>query len=188
VVNLITFGKTDAIHRETLALVDLYAGDAVLDVGCGTGALVTEAERIVGAGGIVVGLDVEPAMVKQAKRRADDRQVVFEVASIDHIPYPDDTFDVVFSTLMYHHLTEVERTTGIEEVRRVLKPGGRLVVVDINPTRRSILTLLPGHSSIEPEDYVRTEVAARMEEASFVVVEDGPHPSKQLSYAIGQKV
>lgn len=73
------------------------------------------------------------------------------------------------------------------ELVRVLKPVGRLVLVDINPTRRNILTSLPGHSSIAREDYVRIEVTARMRTAGLTVVADGPHPLKQLSYAIGRK-
>jgi ubiquinone/menaquinone biosynthesis C-methylase UbiE len=190
VVNLITLGRTKAIHRETLSLAGLRPGDSVLDIGCGTGVLLLEAERIVGPDGTVVGLDVEPAMIKKAMRRASDNksQATFEIAPIDHIPYPDSTFDVAFSTLMYHHLTDTQKTKGLVELERVLKPNGRLVLVDINPTRRSILTSLPGHSQLKREDYVRHEVTERMQAAGFVVVESGAHPSKQLSYSIGQKV
>ena len=190
ITNLISLGRIGAIHRETLSLTNLRPGDAVLDIGCGTGALVLEAERIVGSDGMVAGVDVEPAMVVQAMRRASGKQrgARFEIASIEQIPYADDTFDVAFSTLMYHHLTEVQKEAGFVELKRVLKPDGRLVVVDINPTRRNILTSLPGHSRIEREDYVRTEVTERMRDVGFTVIEDGSHPSRQLSYAIGLKM
>ncbi len=190
VVNLITLGRTKAIHRETLSLAGLRPGDSVLDIGCGTGVLMLEAERIVGPDGTLVGLDVEPAMIKQARRRASDNnsQATFEIAPIDHIPYPDGTFDVVFCTLVYHHLTDTQKREGLVELERVLKPNGRLVLVDINPTRRSILTSLPGHSQLERQDYVRHEVTEGMQVAGLTVVETGAHPSKQLSYAIGQKV
>lgn len=190
VVNLITLGRTRAIHRETLSLAGLRPGDSVLDIGCGTGVLLLEAERIVGPDGTVVGLDVEPAMIKQARRRASDKdsQATFEIAPIDQIPYPDSSFDVAFSTLVYHHLTDTQKREGLVELERVLKPDGRLVLVDINPTRRSILTSLPGHSQLEREDYVRHEVTEGMQAAGLTVVETGAHPSKQLSYAIGQKV
>jgi ubiquinone/menaquinone biosynthesis C-methylase UbiE len=190
IVNLITLGRTRAIHRETLSLAGLRPGDSVLDIGCGTGILLLEAERIVGPEGTAVGLDVQPAMIKQARRRASDNnsRATFEIAPVDHIPYPEGTFDVAFSSLVYHHLTDTQRTEGLVEVERVLKPNGRLVLVDINPTRRSILTSLPGHSRLEREDYVRHEATERMQAAGFAVVEAGAHPSKQLSYAIGQKV
>ncbi|MCP4168175.1 MAG: methyltransferase domain-containing protein [Chloroflexi bacterium] len=190
IVNLITFGRTKTIHRETLSLAGLRPGDTVLDIGCGTGALLLEAENTVGPEGTAIGLDVEPAMVEQARRRAgkSHSRATFGVASIDQIPYPDDTFDVVFSTLMYHHLTESQKGAAFSELSRVLRPNGRLIMVDINPARRNILTSLPGHSQVEREDYVRSEVTERMQIAGFTVVEEGAHPSKQLSYAIGQKV
>lgn len=190
VVNLVTLGRTRAVHKQTLALVELNPGDAVLDVGCGTGALALEVERAAVPGGTIVGVDVEPAMIEQAQRRADKDQsgVHFEIASIEQIPYADETFDLAFSTLMYHHLTDAQRDAGFYEVRRVLKPGGRFILVDINPSKRSILTSLPGHSRLAAEDYVRKEVIARMEETGFTVIDDGEHPSRQLSYAIGCKV
>ena len=145
VTNLVTLGRTRSIHRETLSLAGLRPGDSVLDVGCGTGALALEAECVVGPEGTVVGLDVEPAMIEQARRRAGKVQsrVRFELASIERIPLADGAFDVAFSTLMVHHLTEAQKRAGFVELARVLKPGGRLVVVDINPSRRSILTSLP---------------------------------------------
>ena len=190
VVNLITLGRTRAIHRETLSLAGLRPGNSVLDIGCGTGVLLLEAERMVGPEGTVVGLDVEPAMIKQARRRASDNnsRASFEIAPVDQIPYPDSTFDVAFSTLMYHHLTDTQKREGLVELERVLVPNGRLILVDINPTRRSILTSLPGHSRLDREDYVRHEVTEGMQAAGFTVVDTGAHPSKQLSYAIGQKV
>jgi len=190
VVNVITLGRTKVIHRETLSLAGLRPGDAVLDVGCGTGVLLLEAEKRVGTEGSLVGIDVEPAMIEQSRKRAGKAgsRATFAVASVDHIPYPDNTFDVVFSTLMYHHLTETQRSAALVELERLIKPGGRLVVVDINPTRRGIVTSLPGHNRLEQEDYVRSEIVERMGTSGFTVIEDGPHPSRQLSYAIGQKL
>jgi len=189
IVNVITLGRTKAIHGETIALAGLRPGDSVLDVGCGTGALLLEAEKRSGVDGTMVGIDVEPAMIEQAKKRADKAgsRATFAVASVDHIPYPDNTFDVVFSTLMYHHLNETQRSAAFVELERLIRPGGRLVVVDINPTRRSIITYLPGHNRLEQEDHVRREIVERMGTAGFIAIEDGPHPSTQLSYAIGQK-
>ena len=97
-------------------------------------------------------------------------------------------FNVVCNTLVYHHLTEDGRKKAFAEIRRVRKPGGRLIVVDINPTRRNILTALPGHNRLAETDYVRSEVTARMQDAGFTVLENGPHPSRQLSYAVGKKI
>jgi ubiquinone/menaquinone biosynthesis C-methylase UbiE len=189
IVNLITLGRTNTIHQQTLALAGLRAGDAVLDIGCGTGALVLEAKNVVGHNGTAVGLDIEPAMIEQATRRASRKhsQAIFEIASIEQIPYPDNTFDVAISSLMYHHLTESQKTEGLGELKRVLKSDGRLLVIDLNPSRRSILTSLPGHNQLDRQDYVRDEVTVQMQTAGFTGIKAGPHPYKPLSYAIGQK-
>jgi len=189
VVNLVTLGRTRTVHRRTLSLADLHPGDAVLDVGCGTGILLQEAEKVVGPDGTAVGLDVEPEMIRQARRRAgkNDSQATFGVASIEQIPYPNNSFDVAFSTLMYHHLSEEAKGAGMAELERVLKPNGRLILVDINAGRRSILTSLPGHNQVERRDFVRHDVTAQMQSAGFTIIEAGAHPSRQLSYAIGRK-
>jgi ubiquinone/menaquinone biosynthesis C-methylase UbiE len=189
VVNIVTLGKTRAMHQQTLSLVDLQPGDDILDIGCGTGLLLLAAEERVGNAGHLVGLDVESAMIEQAKRRAarKNSRALFEVASIEHIPYANASFDVAFSTLMYHHLTEPQRKMAFDELTRVLRPGGRIVLVDVNPKRRSIVTSLPGHNRLKQDDFVQSEVADRMRDAGLMVVQTGSHPAKQLSYAIGRK-
>lgn len=161
-----------------------------MDIGCSTGMLLLEAGKVVGRGGTAVGLDVEPEMIRQAKRRAgkNGSLAAFNVASIEQIPYPVDSFDVAFSTLMYHHLPEKAKLAGLVEVKRVLKPDGVLVLVDINASRRSILTSLPDHNQVEPRDFVRHEVTEQMQTAGLTIADAGAHPSRQLSYAIGQKV
>jgi len=189
VVNLVTWGRTKRIHQQTIALANIQPHDDILDIGCGTGILLMEAEKTAGQGNLVVGLDVEPEMIRQAQQRALKKQsrANFEVASIDQIPYAANTFDVVTSSLMYHHLTEAQRSAGLGELYRVLKTNGRLLIVDLNPQRHSLATRLPGHNQLDRQDYVRTEVAERMKAAGFTIIDAGAHPAKQLSYALGKK-
>ena len=71
------------------------------------------------------------------------------------------------------------------ELRRVLKPGGRLVLVDMNTGRRSILTALHGQG--DGHDFVRGEAREQMEAAGFTILASCAHPSRQLSYVIGKK-
>lgn len=189
IVNLITFGKIKSMHQQTVALAQLQSGNDVLDIGCGTGYLLLEAEKVVGETGTAVGLDVEPAMIDQARQRAakNHSHATFDVASIDEIPYPDNSFDVVMQTLVFHHLDETQKAAGLAEMYRVLRQNGRLLIVDLNPSRRGLAVSLPGHNQLEQVDYVRSEVVERMETAGFINIQARAHPNKQLSYAIGEK-
>ncbi len=189
ILNIITLGKAKSMHQQTVALAALQPGQSVLDAGCGTGFLLLEAEKVIGHEGTAVGLDIEPAMVEQARRRAakNHSHATFDVASIDQIPYPDNTFDVALQTLVFHHLTEAQKINGLAELRRVLKQNGRLLIADLNPSRRGIATSLPGHNQLDQVDHVRSEVVERLEAAGFSNIQSGPHPNKQLSYAIGEK-
>lgn len=116
------------------ALLDQAAvrdGEAVLDLGCGTGTLaVALARRCRGAR--LTGLDADPdvlarAAVKAAEAGADVELV--EGLSTD-LPFPDGRFDVVLSSLFFHHLAGPAKRRTLAEVARVLKPGGRLHVAD----------------------------------------------------------
>lgn len=189
IVNVITFGKAKTMYQQTVKLAELQPGQALLDIGCGTGHLLLEAEKVIGHQGTAVGLDVEPAMIEQAKKHAAKKHshATFDVASVDQIPFPDNSFDVAIQTLVFHHLNEAQKEKGLAELSRILKPNGRLLIVDLNPSRRSIATSLPGHNRLEQVDHVLTEVVQRMETAGFTNIQAGPHPNKQMSYAIGVK-
>ncbi len=189
VASVIAFGRVDRVHEGTLELAGFGPGLALLDIGCGTGELVVRAESAVDGNGTFVGLDSEPGMIAQAKRKALDRSasVTFEEASIDAIPYPDATFDVVTSSLMFHHLDDAQQRDGLTEILRVLSPGGTLLIVDINTAKRSVISRLPGHRTADTTDRVSGEVAESLREAGFESVSAGTHPFDALSYATGIK-
>ncbi|MBP2017629.1 SAM-dependent methyltransferase [Symbiobacterium terraclitae] len=125
---------TSTIHAkgEDLALLPDIAGltgtEEILDVATGTGhtvlALAPHARR-------VVGVDLTPEMVSIAREQAERRgfgNVSFAVADAETLPFPDGSFDVVTCRIAAHHFPAVERFC--REAARVLRPGGRLVVVD----------------------------------------------------------
>jgi ubiquinone/menaquinone biosynthesis C-methylase UbiE len=113
-------------------MADLHEGDAVLDVGCGTGTLALEAARSVDRSGRVYGIDPSAEQIARARAKAARRRarVEFQTGVIEHLPFPDATFDAVLSTLMMHHIPAPTKRQGLLEIARVLKPGGRLVIAD----------------------------------------------------------
>lgn len=104
----------------------------VLDVGCGPGHLPLEIARQA-PGLSVTGIDIVPGMIDQARRRAEieglTERVRFEVADVGALPFPDEQFDLVVSTMSLHHWRDPVR--GLGEIRRVLKPGGRAYIYDV---------------------------------------------------------
>lgn len=102
--------------------------DRVLDVATGTGFTALAFAPLAGS---VVGLDVSSGMLEEARKRASDRgatNVVFEEGAAEAIPYPDASFDVVTCRIAPHHFVDIHKFAA--EVSRVLKPGGRFLLVD----------------------------------------------------------
>ncbi len=125
-------GQLEELRLRTATLARMQPGDAVLDVGCGTGTLAMEVARRVGRAGRVAGVDPGTEQIARARAKAARRHVPieFQIGVIEQLPFPDQTFDVVLSTLMMHHLPASLKHQGLAEIARVLKPGGRLVIAD----------------------------------------------------------
>ena len=120
------------IKRSVLASAGLGRGEAVLDVGCGTGTLAVKAAQAA-PDLTVTGLDADHAILTKARRRsaAAGLEIRFDEAMSNALPYPDESFDVVLSTLFFHHLPDDAKHRTAAELVRVLRPAGRLVVGDL---------------------------------------------------------
>ena len=114
---------------EMIRLAGDVAGLEVLDVGCGSGPL-TEALRARGA--VVSGFDLSPAMVELARGRLGEDADLRVADLAAPLPYPDERFDLVVSSLTLHYVEDW--ASALAELRRVLRPGGRLTVSIIHPT------------------------------------------------------
>ena len=162
-------GRWRKLRQRTINLAGIQPGEQVLDVGCGTGTLALEVARRVGRAGRIAGVDPGTEQIARARAKAARRHlpVEFQVGVIEQLPFPDQSFDVVFSTLMMHHLPAPLKRQGLAEIARVLKPGGRLVIADF--TRKQdrqgwAARFHAGGSSIP-------DLVALVEEAGFERVE-----------------
>lgn len=114
------------------SLGPIYAGEAVLDIGCGAGFDTLVAARLVGPGGRAVGLDVTAEMIEKARANAALLawpNVSFQMGEAEALPFPDNDFDVVISNGVFN-LT-LDKQKALQEAHRVLKPGGRLLLADM---------------------------------------------------------
>ena len=156
---LLTFGRERSFRERALRLAALQTGESVLDVGCGTGTLAIAAARYVGPTGGVFGIDASADMIARAKRKAARAgvNVVFENAVAEALPFRDAQFDVVLATVMLHHLPRPARRWCAAEMRRVLKPGGRVLAVDFGkPAQKhgGLLRRFHRHGHVDVRDLV----------------------------------
>jgi ubiquinone/menaquinone biosynthesis C-methylase UbiE len=121
----------DAARAALLAQAVVRPGHRVLDIGCGTGSLVVLIKRDY-PDADVVGLDPDPRALSRARRKGQRAalSIQFDQGFSDELPYPDGSFDRVFSSFMFHHLEADEKETALREVRRVLKPGATFHMLD----------------------------------------------------------
>jgi ubiquinone/menaquinone biosynthesis C-methylase UbiE len=181
-VSLAFMGRERRFRKRLLSLAGLRRGESVLDIGCGTGLLAILAKEQVGLGGTVRAIDASPEMIARARAKAGRARVEvdFLLAPAQELPFPDAQFEVVLSTLMIHHLPRSARAQLTREVRRVLKPGGRFLVVDFTTsTRKSAISLHRGHGKSDPD-----ETVAFLTAAGLRVVASGPVGAKSLHFVL----
>jgi SAM-dependent methyltransferase len=120
-----------AQRQVTLEALKLAQGERVLDVGSGPGMLAVEMAQAVGPGGAVHGIDVSDSMLEIARRQKvpeGTAPMAFENAEAGALPFEDDSFDAAVSTQVYEYVPDI--AGALAEVHRVLRPGGRLLILD----------------------------------------------------------
>jgi ubiquinone/menaquinone biosynthesis C-methylase UbiE len=131
-VQFLLLGRAKRLRRQIADLMKPQSGEAILDAGCGTGDLALVLAQRVGATGSVNGIDASPEMIARAtqKARRQHSSATFAIATAEALPFADHTFDQVVSSLVLHHLPGDLIHQALANMARVLKPGGRITIVD----------------------------------------------------------
>jgi ubiquinone/menaquinone biosynthesis C-methylase UbiE len=185
-VRLFFLGRERAFRDRLIGLARLEPGESVLDIGCGTGSLAIAAKHRVGPGGTVCGIDASPEMIDRARQKARKAQVHvrFTEAVVERMPFPDGHFDVVLSTMMLHHLPRAARAQCLREAGRVLKPGGRLLVVDFGGAPEGgerLIERFHRHGRV-----ALTEILTLLREAGLHTEESGPVGMRGLNFVLAR--
>jgi len=181
-------GREQRFRKRQIELARLVPGEAVLDIGCGTGTLAIAAAKAVRPNGTVAGVDPSSDLLGRARKKARRAgvEVAFETAGGDDLPFDDTSFDAVLSTLVFHHLPGeiVHRTFG--EIRRVLKPHGRVFVVDIGGPQDDRKTFHGRHVSFDLDTFMPKLAGAGLRAIDSGPIDSGMRSLENLRYFLAE--
>lgn len=157
----------------------LQPGDHIMDLACGTGTLAFLLQQSQ-PGTTVIGIDADPEILAIAKNKLKARQVAkmrFLVGFSDRLPFPNNLFHHVFTSLFIHHLTLAKKKKTFKEVHRVLKYGGQFHVLDFEKPCNGLMRaaffpvqLLDGFESTSP--HVKGIIPKLLKETGFSAIEE----------------
>jgi|TARA_B110000977_G_scaffold68671_2_gene93180 demethylmenaquinone methyltransferase/2-methoxy-6-polyprenyl-1,4-benzoquinol methylase len=140
--DLMSAGVHRLWKRMTIEMSGVRRGNSVLDIAGGTGDLTAKFSRIVGPEGTVVLADINSSMLQVGRDRLMDRgvvnNVIFSQADAQYLPFPDNTFDVI--TIAFGLRNVTDKDMALRSMLRVLKPGGRLLVLEFSKPANPVLS------------------------------------------------
>ena len=138
-----------AFKRRLVEQSRIKRGDRILDLGCGTATLTVLIKRS-HPDAEVVGLDGDSRILEIARRKAakEGLEIKLDEGMSYELPYADNSFDRVLSSLFFHHLTRENKARTLNEVFRILRPGGELHVADFGKPQNALMRVasLPWHA------------------------------------------
>lgn len=170
--------REETFKRRLIEYAHIQPGQRVLDLGCGTGTLTVMLKQSA-PNAHITGVDGDPEVLSIAKSKSErtHKEITWDFGLAYDLPYPDDYFDVVVSSLVIHHLTSVDKVRAFREVRRVLRPGGWFHLLDFGrPVGRiSRLQTAVMRNLEEAADNFAGRILPMLKEAGFDAVSEGSH-------------
>lgn len=177
IVEILGYGESQ--RKKVIDLLELKKGDNLLDIGCGTGTLLIVAKQKY-PGVETTGIDIDASVLHIAEKKAKKTglEIAFVKTSSAKLPFPDASFTVVVSSLVFHHLpTEVKKQT-LKEVYRVLKKDGRFLLADFGEKKGFVLSVIAFITEllhlpewVTLQDNLQGNIPLYMKEAGFKVEE-----------------
>lgn len=188
----ITDGYSEQLYYYTLASLgpDSVEGKAVLEVGCGLGAGLNFLSRVA-PGAQYTGLDICDAAVRKARARYGRRNLTFDCGDAENVPYNDARFDIIVNVESCHNYPDI--ASFLRECERVLKPGGRLLLVDFfsehrhNAFLKMLDTACPGlrlDTVTDVSELVKAAIRERLKPNSFAM----RHFRKEIGTNVAKKI
>src|SRR5215212_141799 len=135
--------REGAFKRRLMEHAGIKTGESVLDVACGTGTLAIEIKKN-HPKATVAGIDGDRGILARARAKAEDAgvEIDFTYGLSNELPYDARSFDVVVSTLFFHHITDEAKADTAEELRRVLRLGGRVLIADLGRPQDPLMRMM----------------------------------------------
>ncbi len=135
--------RESTIKLRLVEQMNVKKGHRILDLGCGTGTLTIMIKKAEPEAE-VIGLDIDPKILIFARSKVEREglDITFELGAATELPYPDESFDRVVSSMVFHHLNRENKIRALKEMLRVLRPEGELHVADFGKPHNALMYLI----------------------------------------------
>lgn len=179
--DVMSFGIHRLWKRTMIELTGARKGQKALDLAGGTGEIAMKVAKRVGDSGHVVLSDINSSMLEEGRKRVINsgfiNNISFELINAEQIPFPDNAFDLVTISFGLRNVTD--KLKALKEMQRVIKPGGRLVVMEFSKTSNPALTKLYDFYSFSALPFMGKVIANDEESYRYLAESIRMHPDQE---------